>query len=133
MVTDAHRDAARIEELTGVVRVHAVDVERPEPDARRVGVTGACGIAEQADAGDLGESRAHALGERDLVRVDALEADAVEVADGCGESDRRSDRLRARLEPLRRGRYCAPSSVTVVIIDPPVRNGGIDSSTSARP
>ena len=37
------------------------------------------------------------------MRVDALEADAVEVADGCGESDRRSDRLRARLEPLRRG------------------------------
>ena len=30
MVTDTHRDAARIEELTGVVRVHAVDVESLE-------------------------------------------------------------------------------------------------------
>jgi hypothetical protein len=56
MVADADGDAQRVEVLAGVMGVHAVDVEGPQPDALDPG-----GVAEQADAGDLREARAHAL------------------------------------------------------------------------
>ena len=62
MVPDAHRDAARIEELAHIVRVHALDVEGPQPDA-----LGAGGVAQQADARDAAETLAHARLEGALV------------------------------------------------------------------
>ena len=120
VVTDPHRDAARVEELAGVVRVDALDVERPEAHALR-----ARRVAEQADARDLREARPHTLGEHSLVGMDPVEAHCVEVAGpiGCVPASNRCGG----------GRYSARSSVTVVIIEPPVRNGGIASSTSLRP
>lgn len=71
--------------------------------------------------------------ERDLAAVDRVEADAADIVDrgvqpgGAGSVDG------AGLELVGSSAYVAPSRVTVSIISPPERNGGISSSSSRRP
>ena len=97
VVADPHRDAAVVEELADVVRVHALDHEAREPDARLA----RCG-AEEADAVDRGDALGEPGSELGLVRGDPRHADRLQVAHRGGEADRLRDRLRAGLEALRR-------------------------------
>src|SRR5690606_31838874 len=118
VVADAHGDAAGIKELADVVGVYSGDIERAQRDPLGPG-----GGAEQPHAGNRGEALAQALLEHELVRMHGLHADGLEV----------THRRRPGSKRCGGGRSPARSSVTSVIMEPPVRNAGSDSSTSLRP
>lgn len=128
MVPDPDRDAERVQHLPGVMGMHAVHDER-----HRATPVGRGGRADEVHAVDLGEAGEGAFGERVLVRGDAVHPHRAQVVDGRTEPHRLRRHRHAGLEALWRGRVARPSIRTSSIMDPPVRNGGIASSSSRRP
>ena len=97
VVPDAHRDAAGVEELPDVVRVHAVDVEGGESDALGPGAS----PSSRTPAISRSPSRSRRSSSRSWACTASIPT-RVEVAHRGGQADRLRHRLRARLEPLRR-------------------------------
>ena len=87
VVAAADGDAARVEDLHDVVRVHAGDVER---DGRSA--LDRLGRAEDDHAVDAGQLVQRVGGQCLLVRGDRLHAEAREVVDGGAEAGKVSER-----------------------------------------
>ena len=97
VVPDAHGDPPVVEELSGVVRMDAGDVEAREPHPRQIDAR-----TEHAHAVDRRQPVDEPLPESGLMGGDPRHPDVVQVANGCGERDRLRNALGAGLEALRR-------------------------------
>src|SRR5579875_2370188 len=111
------RDPEVVQHLPDIVRVDAVHLERDRPAAVPRGQR-----AEDAHPADLAERADRVRGEVLLVSGDRIHAERVQVVAGSGDADR-----------LGGGRNVDRSMCTTSIIEPPVMNGGIAASSSARP
>ena len=92
----ANRDAAAIQDGADIVRVHIREVEAHDA-ATGLEVT----RSEYRDIANFVQNIEEVAGEGQLVRVNPVEADAVEIIARGGEADRAGDVRRARLEFMR--------------------------------
>jgi hypothetical protein len=92
VVPGADRNALHVEDLRHVVGMNAVEVERDDPGASLGG------WAVERDAGDLRQPAERVRRELVLVRLDCLEAHALQVVDRGAEADRLGHRRGAGLE-----------------------------------
>ena len=93
VVTHAHGDTLRIEQLAHVVRVHTVNGEGHQARA-----LGGIGRAQQAHALDLLNALNQASAQLVFPRFNVLHAQVLQVAHGGGEGDRLRDALGTGLE-----------------------------------
>ena len=128
MVAGADRDAMAVEDLGDVVAVDALELE-----GHRAEALGGGRGAEDAQAGDGGDSVEGVV--RDLVLVcgDRVHPERVEPANRRREADRLGDRGGAASKRAGGSAQVVLSFVTLRIIEPPPRNGGISRSRSSRP
>ena len=94
VVPGAHGHARGVEDLSDIVRVHAVDGEGHDAEP-----LGRVGRAEDAQSVDAGEPAEHLLREHPLPRVETVHAQVRQVLDGCAPARRLRQRLAAGLEP----------------------------------
>src|SRR3954469_10438346 len=96
VVPGAYGDAAAVEQLADVVRVHALELEGDRATAQRSVLR-----AEHGQPGHRREALERVAGDRLLVRTDVVHAERGEVVDGRTEPDRLDDRRGAGLELVR--------------------------------
>ena len=121
-----HGNSGVVEHLAHVVGMHAVDDEGNGTPARS-----APPRADDADPWALGESGQQPVDEHGLVVADALDADPLDPADGSSETDGPAALGTPASNFCGAGAHVDRSMVTSSIIDPPVRKGGMTSSSSA--